>query len=172
MANTYYKIASSTVGAGGAANIEFTSIPNTYTDLLIVYSIRTNYNGSTDEAILTFNSNTSNYSWRMLYANNSTAFSTVNPPNDGIYGMQVNGNTSTTDTFSNGQIYIPNYTSSNYKLISSDAAQEDNQTNTSYLKLTSGIWSNTDAITSLKIGGASGSFMQYSTAYLYGIKKN
>ena len=34
MANTYTLIASLTVGSGGAANIEFTSIPATYTDLL------------------------------------------------------------------------------------------------------------------------------------------
>jgi hypothetical protein len=34
MANTYEAIATVTVGSGGAANIEFTSIPGTYTDLI------------------------------------------------------------------------------------------------------------------------------------------
>ena len=41
MANTYTLIASSTAGSGGAAYIEFTSIPNTYTDLLVMLSLRT-----------------------------------------------------------------------------------------------------------------------------------
>jgi hypothetical protein len=35
MATTYEAIATVEVGSGGAANIEFTSIPATYTDLVI-----------------------------------------------------------------------------------------------------------------------------------------
>jgi hypothetical protein len=41
MATTYEIIASVTVGSGGAANIEFTSIPATYTDLVVLFSART-----------------------------------------------------------------------------------------------------------------------------------
>jgi hypothetical protein len=37
MANTFELIASSTVGSGGAANIDFTSIPATYTDLCLKF---------------------------------------------------------------------------------------------------------------------------------------
>jgi hypothetical protein len=37
MATTYEIIASVTVGSGGAANIEFTSIPATYTDLVLKF---------------------------------------------------------------------------------------------------------------------------------------
>ena len=40
MATTYTLISSVTVGSGGAANIEFTSIPSTYTDLLLKYYLR------------------------------------------------------------------------------------------------------------------------------------
>jgi len=36
MANTLKKIQTVTVGSGGAASIEFTSIPQTYTDLKLV----------------------------------------------------------------------------------------------------------------------------------------
>ena len=35
MANTYVAIATVTVGSGGAASIDFTSIPATYTDLVV-----------------------------------------------------------------------------------------------------------------------------------------
>ena len=40
MAVTFTQIASVTVGSGGAASIDFTSIPSTYTDLCIKTSIK------------------------------------------------------------------------------------------------------------------------------------
>jgi hypothetical protein len=40
MATTFIKIASVTVGSGGAASMDFTSIPSTYTDLVIKVSTR------------------------------------------------------------------------------------------------------------------------------------
>jgi hypothetical protein len=45
MANTYEIISSVTVGAGGAAYIEFTNIPQTYTDLNLVFSGRNTSSG-------------------------------------------------------------------------------------------------------------------------------
>ena len=49
MATTYKAIATVTVGSGGAANIEFTSIPATYTDLVIHLSGRTTRNDTADD---------------------------------------------------------------------------------------------------------------------------
>ena len=40
MATTFTKIASVTVGSGGASSIDFTSIPSTYTDLCVKLSTR------------------------------------------------------------------------------------------------------------------------------------
>ena len=54
MANTYTLIASNTVGSGGAASISFSSIPSTYTDLLVKISTRDN-TGSFNDMLLTFN---------------------------------------------------------------------------------------------------------------------
>ena len=170
MANTYQLIEAKTLSSS-AASIEFTSIPQTYTDLILVYSARTNDASRSDEAYLTFNSNTSNYSWKMLYGSGSGANSVQDGAASSIAGMQIPGGGSTANTFSNGQIYIPNYTGSNYKSVSSEAVQEDNQT-TAYIKIVAGLWSNSAAITSVKLSGATGSFVQYSSAYLYGIKKS
>lgn len=170
MANTYTLIASSTATTS-VANIEFTSIPATYTDLVVVYSARTNYAGTSDEAYLTFNNNTSNYSWRMLFGGGNSAASVSDSAASNIAGMQIPGGNSTVSTFSNGQIYIPNYTSSNNKSVSSEATQEDNQTS-AYIKIVAGLWSNSAAITSVKLSGQAGNFVQYSTAYLYGIKNS
>ena len=47
MATTYTLISSVTVGSGGAASIEFTSIPSTYTDLVLKLSARSSRNVST-----------------------------------------------------------------------------------------------------------------------------
>jgi hypothetical protein len=172
MATTYTLISSVTVGSGGAANIEFTSIPATYTDLCVVLSGRTTANGdSYGEIDLSFNGAPSgtSYSWRRLLGNGSSASSANNGSDDAINLWQVNGSGSTASTFSNASYYIPNYTSSNYKSVSADGVTENNATQ-GVATLYAGLWSNSAAITSLRFTVVYGtSFAQYSTAYLYGI---
>jgi len=162
-----------TVPSGGASSIEFGSasnpIPQTYTDLVIVYSARTNSGAGTDEAYLTFNNNNSNYSWKMLVGDGSNTPISINGGDTtSIAGMQIPGGTSTASTFSNGQIYISNYAGSNNKSVSSESVQENNQT-TAYIKLVAGMWSNSNPIISAKLSGTAGSFVEHSTATLYGI---
>jgi hypothetical protein len=77
----------------------------------------------------------------------------------------------TANVFSNSTLYIPNYASSNYKPLSSDGSAENNAT-FSRLGLTSHLWSNTAAISSIALTPQDGSFVQYSTFYLYGISSN
>ncbi len=164
MATTYTLISSVTVGSGGAANIEFTSIPSTYTDLLVEWSGRTTQNATSTNAEISFNSSTANFTGIYLEGNGSSV-------GTGSYGRFIgvdNGSTSTSNTFSNNAVYIPNYTSSNNKSFSADSAQERNAT-AAQLTFNAGLWSQTAAITSITITPASGSYVQYSTAYLYGI---
>jgi hypothetical protein len=72
-----------------------------------------------------------------------------------------------------GTFYIPNYAGSNNKSVSADNAREANQATDTYLVMDAGLWSNTSAITSIKIAPRVGpNFVQYSTAYLYGIKNS
>lgn len=89
------------------------------------------------------------------------------------YTNQTNNNA---NTFSNTEIYIPNYTSSNYKSVSSDSVQEANDTTNNNMWLLAGLWSNTGAITQIDIGAddtsSSYNFLQYSTFTLYGIKNS
>lgn len=166
MANTYTLIASSTVGSSGSvAYVEFTSIPSTYTDLLVDVSIR-NSGGIYDNFRVSFNGSTSNLSCRALYGSNGSVASLSDTV---IYGW-ANGNTATSSTFGNAQIYVPNYNSSNYKSVSIDSVSENNGTN-SIMAFTAGLWSSTSAITSLRIT-MDGTLMQYSSAYLYGISNS
>jgi len=164
MATTYQLISSVTVGSGGAASMSFTSISATYTDLLLVWSGRTNKSDISDNADISFNGSTANFSGRYLEANGSTTGS-------GTYGRFIGVDVAanaTANTFSNNMVYISNYAGSNYKPFSADSAQENNQT-AAQITLNAGLWSQGTAITSVTITPSVGSFVQYSTAYLYGI---
>lgn len=178
MANTYYLIASTTVGAGGASTIDFTSIPSTYTDLLIMTSTRSSQSTSTNQGLaIQFNSNTSSYSNRAVFFQDSVGVRSAS----NLYGVTdktieggVPAASNTANTFDNTSIYIPNYASSNYKGYSADNATNTNSTTdyTYNLQLTANLWSNTAAISSISLFLVSGNFVQYSSAYLYGIKNS
>ena len=169
MATTYEAIATVEVGAGGAANIEFTSIPQTYTDLVILLSARTTYAQVGDGIIAQFNSNTSNLSTRRLYG---TGSATGSDSYSFAYAGYANGSTGTANTFGNSYLYIPNYAGSNNKSFSTDGVAENNAT-TGIQALAASLWSNTAAITSIKLLSENASnFAQYSTATLYGIKNS
>jgi hypothetical protein len=169
MATTYKLISSVTVGSGGAANIDFTSIPSTYTDLCIKLSSRCAAGTTNETGTLRFNSDSgSNYSARRLQGTGSVAQSASFTSTTSIYSFYPNLTSSTSDTFSNAEIYIPNYAGSTQKSISSDSVSENNATAADAF-LTAGLWTGTVAITSISMGLFSGSFAQYSTAYLYGI---
>jgi len=172
MANTYFKIASVTVGAGGAASMTFSGIPQTgYTDLKIVVSARGN-NGSDvfTTLAITFNGTTTGYSEILLYGNGTNALSATQSASAFNYAW-MNGPNSTASIFNNAEMYIPNYTSSNQKSVSIDSVQETNAT-TAIASLDAALWANTAAITSIGIAPSAGNFVQYSTATLYGISKS
>ncbi len=173
MANTYEAIATVTVGSGGAAEIEFTNIPQTHTDLMVLHSLRSNSSQIYDILGLTFNGNTGSiYSIRNLRGNGATAISQSLTNQVRMEFELPNGNTSTASTFSNGQFYIPNYTSSNNKSASSEIAQENNAT-TAYLVMDAGLAATTAPISSIRMFTVVGTlWQQYSSATLYGIKKN
>lgn len=172
MPTTYIAIATTTVGSGGAANIEFTSIPGTYTDLLLKYSLRATTTGAVSRGVIvTLNNNTSSYSGRYLQGDGSSVTTGSNPTGtDDFYAGECTAAGATSNTFGNQEFYIANYAGSDYKSISVDAVAETNAT-TQYMSLTANLWSNTAAITSIKLIPSSDNFAQYSTATLYGISK-
>jgi hypothetical protein len=178
MATTYEAIANVTVGSGGAANIEFTSIPATYTDLVLQLSLRTDRANNVDDATIQFNnSGGTAYSHRYLLGNGSSASSAAETSQSLInqYGSAA-GNVTTSGNASVwgvSTIYIPNYAGSTAKSLSADNAREANQATDTYLVLDAGLWNNTAAITSIKLAPRAGSnFVQHSSAYLYGIKNS
>ena len=168
MATTYEAIATVTVGSGGAASIDFSSIPATYTDLVVKLSARnTTANGL---VYFSFNGSTSSRSSRLLYGDGSS-FGSVTYDNTDPRAMIMNESGYTASSFGSGEMYIPNYAGSNNKSFSADSVQETNAT-LAYSYLMAGLWSNTAAITSITLTPNSGNFAQYSSATLYGIKNS
>jgi len=155
-----------TVGSGGASSVTFTSIPQGYTDLVVKTSVRSQ--GTNGTCVMFFNSDTtqSNYSVTRLYGNSSSAGSAAYSAPYFVYSNESNF---TSNTFTNGEVYIPNYTSSNYKSVISDMVNENNATLGEQF-LSAGLWRNTSAITSITIQEAvDAGFVQYSKFSLYGV---
>jgi hypothetical protein len=173
MANTYTLINSSTVGSGGAASVTLSSIPATYTDLLLKFSMRTAYSGVDNNTLIEFNAPSGGgFSIRVLYGTGSATGSFNRTSGASADAGYANGATSTSNTFGNTEIYIPNYATSNNKSYSVDSAVETNSANVNSM-IAAGLWANSAAITSIKITDFnSNTISQYSSFYLYGIKNS
>jgi hypothetical protein len=159
-------IESKTLGTA-QASIEFTSIPSTFTDLVVLASLRP-ATGGIGYGLIALNGSTANFSGRTLEGNGSAASSN----SFSVGRIMVAGDSGyTANTFGNGLIYIPNYTSSNAKSLSSDWVTENNATG-SYQNIFATLWNNTAAITSLSLSPAAAvNWAVGSTVSLYGVLK-
>ena len=167
MANTFELIASSTVGSGGASSIDFTSIPSTFTDLCLKVSSRAD--AGSIWTLFAFNGgSSSDLAMRSILGYEGT---TVLSQSYSSGQVTNNPNNFTANTFSNAEIYIPNYAGSTNKSVSSDSVMENNAT-TANQALAANLWSNTAAINRITLTCNTGNFVQHSTAYLYGIKNS
>jgi len=164
------KLIESKTLATAATAIEFTSIPQTYTDLVVVYSFRdTGTNGTerVHNTVLSLNGSTSGFTQVALAGTGSTVFSFTSSPR--FAGWHPDA-AATSNTFGNTALYLPNYTGSTNKSHSIDQVAENNGT-TTYSCILAGLWSNTAAITSLTLTTAGTNLAIGSTASLYGILK-
>jgi hypothetical protein len=162
---TYQLIEAKTLGSS-TASITFTSIPQTYTDLKVVFSVR---NTSTENGLLvSFNGSSANFTNRRLYVS-GTSIASYSGSDLFTYIVRSDH---TANTFGNTEIYIPNYTSSAFKSITIDNVNENDASN-SEMALMAGLWSQTANITSIGLASTgAGSLAQHSTFYLYGIKNS
>jgi len=167
MPTTHKLIQTITVGSGGAASIDFTSIPQTYTDLLILVSGRSAAADTKASYKIIFNNGTGNSSYYLQGSGSATSSATFTA----FAGFDPAA-TATASVFGNASIYIPNYAGSTNKSFSVDAVSEHNATE-AYQILTAGIWSNSAAINRVTLSMIFGSnYAQYSSASLYGIKNS
>lgn len=163
MANTYKLIEAKTLSSS-QSSVEFTSIPQTYNDLLVKVSLRGD--STYDLFWIRFNGVSTNLSGKSLQGDGSSVASFSEAP----YGRSLTSSY-TASTFGLTDIYIVNYTSSNYKSISIDSVSEQNAAG-AYQTLGLGLWSSASAITSIQFVPNGGNLVSGSTFYLYGIKNS
>jgi len=166
-------ISSVTVGSGGASYIEFTSIPSTFTDLQVRGLIRTNRTPTSSEA-LTVNFNTdssSNYAFHILYGEGSGsggAGGYASQTKAEIASMMAEGGASNIFGVFIADILDYSNTSKNTTIRSISG---NDQNGSGVITLSSGLWNNTAAINAIKLDQPiSTSFVEHTTAALYGIK--
>jgi hypothetical protein len=173
MATTCKLIAKNVLGSN-TGTVTFSSIPGTYTDLLLLVSARSTRTPATTGQLGSLqvrpNAATTNLSTRWLRGNGSAAASSTDTALDFPIGPDDATNW-TADTFTSVEIYIPNYAGSTNKSLSGITTIETNGA-TSYMYAVAGLWSSTAAITSVDlVEGGSNNFKSGSSFFLYGITK-
>jgi hypothetical protein len=167
LSTAFDSIATVTVGSGGAANVEFTSIPSTYTHLQIrgMYKV-TAVNGGSPRVTLNGDSG-NNYAMHAINGDGSSVsvndYSSADLFYNGI-GYQRTGQFSVFITD------ILDYANTNkYKTVRTLAGFDENGSGA--VGLLSALWQSTNAITSWKmVPQPTANFAQYSHFALYGIK--
>lgn len=169
-----YTLISSNVLSSSAASVTFSSIPSTYTDLVLRCSVRHDGALTASNMRLIINSDAgSSYSDTRVYGNGATATSAAATAGTYAYAYTgfINGASSTSSTFTNGEFYLPSYLSSAKKPYSTYNAVENNAT-TGYNWASAQLWQGTSAITSLSFEAGGYNYVAGSSFYLYGIKNS
>lgn len=171
---TYVALAK-TVLTGSQTDVTFSSIPSTYTDLVLLCSTRDNQGAGLYRGfwVITVNGNTSNYGWTRLTGNSSAASSSRQTSGGDWYGSSQGGG-STSNTFGSYEFYFANYGSSANKVMSSTGTVEGNTStaNQAYIEAQANLWADTTAINTIKIATSAGQFVSGSRFDLYGVKNS
>ena len=167
----YESIATTTVGAGGAATITFSSIPSTYQHLQIRGIARnTDTGGSNIGNAIRLNSDSgSNYATHYLFGDGSSVFSQVTAPNSFIALGDMPTSGMLASTFSTYVIDVLDYGNTNKNKTVRTLSGFD-RNGAGWIGLSSGVWMNTGAVTSITLIPYGANFAQYSSFALYGIK--
>lgn len=170
MAITHKKLFTTDVGSGGTPDVTFSNIPQTYDDLILLASMKTEAPGGAGSygVRFEFNGSYSPVSFKRLYAGNGNVGS--DSPSHSFLGI-ITGSAQSS-TFSTHRLYIPNYTSSFEKISLFEGIAS--QSNEYEFDTITNVWENTAAITSIRIitsVSPAYDLAQYTTISLYGIKR-
>ena len=162
MANPTWTLIARQDITGSSGSLSFSSIPQTYSDLVLVANLRYSGTGGWADTGWTLNGSPSATGLYMGGTGSGTRA--------GVYPGQF---TAIYDDYTAGYYpmnfaYFPNYAGSNAKCYVTSGSMGYTGS-TMYDNQDSGIYSSTSAITSISINGT---FVQYSNASLYGIKNS
>jgi hypothetical protein len=162
---TYESIATTTATTASSA-VTFSSIPQTYTDLFLVISIRANSTPTSFGTGIRFNSDTgSNYSRTVVYGSGSSAVSFRDTNQTRMF---YSAGSTTANQFNLIRLNINDY--SNTAVYKSVIARNDDVSDVT--SISASLWRNTNAITSITItpfDDNSTGFATGSSFTLYGI---
>jgi len=165
--NSFESIQTVTVGSGGQSSISFTSIPSTYKHLQLRLMANDNGGGG-GNMFIQFNGDTgNNYAWHYLQGNGSTAGAGA-AATTGSFIVGKSGSTASGNGVS--VVDILDYQNTNKYKTSRSLNGTDYNNASGVLFYSSGLWQNTAAVSSFTITTTGGSFTQYSSFALYGIK--
>ncbi len=172
----FESIATQIVDSGGTSSITFSSIPSTYTHLQVRGIARTTRATFANDGVkFNFNSDTgANYSRHSFQGSSSGGFDFSNGVNQTYFFSQVAGDGGIANMFGTFVLDILDYKDTNKYKTAKILSGEDNNSSANQqvgiIGLFSGLWQNTNAITSITISGFSGNLKQYSHFALYGIR--
>lgn len=175
MPQTYEPIATSTLGSN-QGSVTLGSIPQTYTDLLLVVTAKDNRAGGAlgDSVGVTFNTDTAtsstNYSFTYMYGIGTSTSASGRSANSREIDIYSIGTTDASSNWGTVTAQIQNYTNTTtFKTLLSRGGSAADSTAANV-----GLWRNTAAITSITLwpgyNGSGYSFITGSTFTLYGIK--
>jgi hypothetical protein len=176
MAATYILI-SSQILASSVSSVTFSLIPQTYTDLKLVFSARNS--ATTGNFSIAYSGATSAYSGTYLQVSSGTVSSSDYA--SGLFSYYLGNGVSsygfTSSTFGSAEVYIPSYTSTTSKQVQVNSVAESNTASISgtTMYFAGALWGTTSPVTSITVyggGGGSSNLLQYSSFYLYGIKNS
>jgi hypothetical protein len=163
------------VGSAGSSEIQFASIPSTYTHLQIrIMAKLTDTANQGGYAGIRFNSDasSSNYTYHRLKGDgaSASAYGAATGTFDWIVNERISSSHSNFATQEHGVVIadILDYKNTNkYKTVRSLGGYDSN--GSGEIILGSGLWLNTNAISNIKVLPSVGNFAQYTSVALYGI---
>ena len=170
MATTFTQIGTAQIVSTDTTTVEFTNIPNTFTDLKVEISARADGSGNVEMIEFTYNNNTSNRTSLVMEGRPASDSIASFAPTTLFIG-NVNAPGQVSSSFNNVSLYIPNYAGSGNKVSISEASMNGSNAERSGA-INVQRWADSTAITSIqfKLEGGVRKFVQHSTFYLYGIK--
>ncbi len=170
--NGFCSISTTTVGAGGASSITFSSIPQVYKHLQVRLIGRIDRSGeASDFFTIRYNSDTgSNYDWHALEGSGTTTYA-ENGINTSLPRIgDITATTATANIFGVGVVDILDYTNTNkYTTTRSFTGRDAN--GSGWVWFGSSLWRNTAAVSTVTILPTIGTgFQQYTSFALYGIE--
>jgi hypothetical protein len=156
------------------AFVQFNSIPQDYSDLVVLMSARSSQSSRSTAITVAFNNdNNASYSFIKLigYDSGQVYAGTGSGTPAQVPEIDVTGNSATANTFGNTSFYITNYTGATEKSVVVEQTSENNSTSAYVLGINSYRYSSANPITSIQFGLQGHNYMAGSSISLYGVRR-